>query len=107
MSPGKTQPPCLGLSSLNPLNVSQVVLSCCGKALDEEEAPGPTEMQHLRKGGGGGREEKWGEGSQVSCRVPQFSPQHRQVPADPLIALENLTFYRNEETLLFLPCFSL
>ena len=58
-------------------------------------------------GGGGGREEKWGEGSQVSCRVPQFSPQHRQVPADPLIALENLTFYRNKETLLFLPCFSL
>lgn len=55
MSPGKTQPPLSGTEGLNLLNVAQVVLSCCGKALDEEEAPGPVEAQHLRKAG-----RKWG-----------------------------------------------
>ena len=64
MSPGKTQPPCLGLSGLKLLNVAQVVLSCCGKALDEEEAPGPVEAQHLRKGAG----RKSGEGGEVGRR---------------------------------------
>ena len=69
MSPGKAQHSCLGLSGLNALCVSQAVFSCCGKALSEEEVPGPDEAQHLGKGGGR-RGEKRREGSKGQLQCP-------------------------------------
>lgn len=68
MSAGKIQQACLGLSILNHLCASQVISSCCGKALNEEIVLGPDEAQHV-----GEEREKWGEDSkgQLQC-LPVF-----------------------------------
>lgn len=96
MSPGKAQHSCLGLSGLNPLCVSQAVFSCGGKTLSEEEVPGPDEAQHLGQGAGR-RGEKRREGSKGQLQCPPVF-LHLLNTSDPLIALENLTFRKNEET---------
>lgn len=47
-----------GTERLEPLECVPGSLSCCGEALDEEEAPGPVEAHHVGKGAG----RRWGEG---------------------------------------------
>lgn len=80
--------------------MSQVVFSCRENALNDSERLGPEAASDLGSGGGRRRGRCGEMALKVNCIVPNFHApsQHKQIPSDPLIALENLTLCKNGET---------